>query len=77
MNRQSVTMRYWTLLLMINRKKDKLSPSFHYHFIAKPIIKEAALWNLLSKNWLDLFARKSTKTYTSLPSFFTLVIFGI
>ena len=42
MNRQSVTMRYWTLLLMINRKKDKLSPSFHYHFIAKPIIKEAS-----------------------------------
>ena len=61
MDRKSVTMLYYWTLLMINRTKrslsvtaTKLSPSFHYHFIAKPIIKrKLCLRNLLSKNWLN------------------------
>ena len=58
---ESLSLCYYWTLLMINRTKrslsvtaTKLSPSFHYHFIAKPIIKrKLCLRNLLSKNWLD------------------------
>ena len=67
---ESLSLCYYWTLLMINRTKrslsvtaTKLSPSFHYHFIAKPIIKrKLCLRNLLSKNWLDyLLNRKCTK----------------